>query len=607
MTGTRCLVGPMRGYWWASGAPSTGLRRTSFTTAFDRSSNKLYERHLHAERRSHLYTWHDSLNRLRGYERGTLASGGGSITPGQEIDVDNTDEQRSYDLDGLGNWRRTVFTPEGAPQPTTQVRQHNYVNQLTQMGDTPVTYGHGDNDDGRAGNGNVADDGTRLYEWDALNRLTAVKRKSDSQPIAAYRYDGLGRRIRRTVTNGGLPNESALNGTTDFVYLAIQCVEERSDADAVLRQYVWGRYVDELIQQKELTGGDAGTYYLLSDLLYRSVALTDASKTIHEAYDCDAYGRTLIFSAPGGSGWFSHDDTQALTSLCRFVFTGRSHDAETSHTASQLYYYRARYYQTDIGRFVSRDPIGYSDALGMYAFVNSTPLSSTDPYGLISPLGHALRDFLNRVLGVKCPPHHAGRHPTAHGPIPVVVGAIWGMAQAYHDAQTGASLSPGLVAARAAEFLGPSVLHLAVASAAALTSGTAHAVLLAIQKLSAVGARAGLIGLSHTYLSGLVCISVSPRWHTRASSPNLPMTSNCWSTSKAWASSSRPKRFIPSPASRYWSAATAILPPSPRSTDAGLSSTMQWVLRSGALGTCCALPQRSKHPPTRSHRGQPGH
>ena len=51
------------------------------------------------------------------------------------------------------------------------------------MGATAVTYDHGDSDDGRAGNGNVADDGTRLYEWDALNRLTAATRKSDNQPI----------------------------------------------------------------------------------------------------------------------------------------------------------------------------------------------------------------------------------------------------------------------------------------------------------------------------------------------------------------------------------------------------------------------------------------
>jgi len=371
-----------------------------FTTAFDRSSNKLYERHLHAVRRSHRYTWHDSLNRLRGYERGTLASGGGSVT--DAINVPNTDTQRTYDLDGLGNWRRTVFTPEGGSE-TTQVRQHNYVNQTTEMGATAVTYDHGDNDDGRAGNGNVADDGTRLYQWDALNRLTAVTRKSDSQPIAAYRYDGLGRRIRRMVTNGGLPG-TLTNGTTDFVYLGVQCVEERDDSDIVLRQYVWGRYVDELIQQKEKATPDVD-YYLLSDLLYRSLALTDTSKTIHEAYDCDAYGRTLLFSDGGGSGWFSYDDVQALTSLCRFIFTGRSHDPETSHTASQLYYYRARYYETDMGRFVSRDADPYRDTMGPHTYVQGIPTLLVDPSGEFSGdynLHHLVGEWYARYTQYGC-------------------------------------------------------------------------------------------------------------------------------------------------------------------------------------------------------------
>ena len=58
-----------------------------FTTAFDRASNKFYERALHAENRSHLYEpfdskvpqgGYDSLDRLLQYQRGTLDSTGGS-------------------------------------------------------------------------------------------------------------------------------------------------------------------------------------------------------------------------------------------------------------------------------------------------------------------------------------------------------------------------------------------------------------------------------------------------------------------------------------------------------------------------------------------------
>ena len=42
-------------------------------------------------------------------------------------------------------------------------------------------------------------------------------------------------------------------------------------------------------------------------------------------------------------------------------FTGRHLDSETG-----LYYFRARYYDTEQGRFISRDPAGYVDGMGLY-------------------------------------------------------------------------------------------------------------------------------------------------------------------------------------------------------------------------------------------------
>ena len=115
-----------------------------FTTEYDRASNKFFERALHAENRSHLYEpfvnqvpqgGYDSLDRLLQYQRGTLSSsggfnnaGGGSIA--SAITLPNTDTQRSYLLDGLGNWRNTAFTPVGG-SAETEVRQHNGLNQIT--------------------------------------------------------------------------------------------------------------------------------------------------------------------------------------------------------------------------------------------------------------------------------------------------------------------------------------------------------------------------------------------------------------------------------------------------------------------------------------------
>ncbi len=61
-----------------------------------------------------------------------------------------------------------------------------------------------------------------------------------------------------------------------------------------------------------------------------------------------------------------------------YSFTGREYDPE-----SGLYYYRARYYNPQTGRFISEDPIGFdSGDINLYRYVNNSPLNYTDPSGL---------------------------------------------------------------------------------------------------------------------------------------------------------------------------------------------------------------------------------
>ncbi len=374
-----------------------------FTTSFDRSSNKFFERHLHAESRSHLYEpfnngrpqgGYDSIDRLRQYQRGVLSAtggnnnlgGGGIETP---ISLPNTDQNRTYDLDGLGNWRRTTFEAVGGAE-TTEVRQHNALNQITSRDSTPFSYDL---------NGNLLDDGIRLYTWDALNRLANVRRKSDGLVIGDYTYDATARRIRKVVTNGGLSG-TIPNGTTHYLYTGWQCVEECDGFGSPLKQYVWGIYIDELLQQRLLTtinNHGAGDYYPLTDLLYRTTALTDGSANIIEAYDTDAYGNTLIFTAPGtGNNWWADDAVQSDNPTCAFIFTGRRFDSD-----GHLYFYRSRWYLSQAGRFTSRDPelfnqdfqdtatkwnymlTGRSER-GLYAFVHSNPVRNVDTFGRVA-------------------------------------------------------------------------------------------------------------------------------------------------------------------------------------------------------------------------------
>ena len=74
-----------------------------------------------------------------------------------------------------------------------------------------------------------------------------------------------------------------------------------------------------------------------------------------------------------------------------YFFTGRRLDNETG-----LYYYRARYYNPNIGRFMQTDPIGYADGINWYAYCGNNPVMFFDPMGLCS--GDS-GNYAKRMLG----------------------------------------------------------------------------------------------------------------------------------------------------------------------------------------------------------------
>lgn len=93
--------------------------------------------------------------------------------------------------------------------------------------------------------------------------------------------------------------------------------------------------------------------------------MTDASGTLTTAYNYDPYGETTMSGAGNGN-----------TS----EYTGRENDG------TGLYYYRARYYNPQLGRFISQDPIGFAGGLNLYAYVRDNPLTFKDPFGFARKL-----------------------------------------------------------------------------------------------------------------------------------------------------------------------------------------------------------------------------
>ena len=198
---------------------------------------------------------------------------------------------------------------------------------------------------------------------------------------ATYKYDAFGRRIEKV--------DSKASKTRRYYYDDRQRVlEEYDNAGTPARQayFVWGTYVDELLLVNDDAADDAD-YYACRDHLYSVHVLYNPTTGIAERYDYDAYGQPTIYTADGGdSDWWDGDESTEIDRLVvesDYTFTGRRYDMFMDDgIAFDIMYYRARYYSTNTGRFISRDPAGYVDGMSLYEYVRSGPLSGLDFLGL---------------------------------------------------------------------------------------------------------------------------------------------------------------------------------------------------------------------------------
>jgi RHS repeat-associated protein len=100
-------------------------------------------------------------------------------------------------------------------------------------------------------------------------------------------------------------------------------------------------------------------------------AVTDANGNIIERVYYDIYGKPTFKDASGNVITKSSIGNNIL-------FQGREYDHELN-----LYYFRARYYDPIMGRFLSTDPMEYTDSMNLYQAFNMNPYNFFDPFGLV--------------------------------------------------------------------------------------------------------------------------------------------------------------------------------------------------------------------------------
>lgn len=163
-----------------------------------------------------------------------------------------------------------------------------------------------------------------------------------------FKYDPFGRLIYK----------SSPSATSIYAYDGDNLTEETNSSGTAVARYSQGLNIDEPLAM--LRSGAANFYN--ADGLGTVTSLSNAAGALAQTYTFDSFGNQ---TASSGS----------LTNP--FQFTGREFDTETN-----LYFYRARYYDQSTGRFINEDTQRFRAGLDFYSYVLDNPVDNTDPYGL---------------------------------------------------------------------------------------------------------------------------------------------------------------------------------------------------------------------------------
>jgi RHS repeat-associated protein len=439
-----------------------GTGMDSFSYAYDRASNRVSRERTLAPGDKDEYYLYDGLDRLIKMNRGDLS--GGVVADGSAVysqawaSLNTTPDPDVWEsrLDGLGNWGVFKVDDNGGGSGDggwllSQTRRHNSVNEI----DDDNTHGNAPSAStisettgtawqepvyDAAGNmvlcpqpGDEGAAAARLHlVYDAWNRLVEAWRDDGGQTpdgelertggdmdtmIATYRYDGLGRRIRKLL--GADPSEP--DKALDYYYNERwQVLEVREDGDGDPRkQYVWDdvRYIDApacRLYDGNLDGDavdvptDNVLYYQYDANQNVTAVAENLTNYLVEFYEYEAYGRPKTLHGamdatwtPTGSAW--QERTQN-TFDNEVLFAGYRWDPETG-----LYQVRHRMYHPTLGRWGQRDPaMKYAGGMSLYAYVSARPTISVDPTGefgqmisMVLPIAQALANMRVRPVNVR--------------------------------------------------------------------------------------------------------------------------------------------------------------------------------------------------------------
>ncbi len=189
------------------------------------------------------------------------------------------------------------------------------------------------------------------YEYDVLNRLITVSKNAED--VASYTYDANGLRVKKEKVGESKYYSFDLNGNVIY----------EQDLDGTYSKYVYIRTTRFVREDGHTDGTEAvERYYYHTDHLGSTVMITDEAAKVVWDSEYTPFGEL--------NDAYKKDEQMVQ-------FTGKDMDFDTG-----LYYYNARWYDPNLGRFTTEDPI--RDGLNWYIYANNNPLKFVDPTGLMS-------------------------------------------------------------------------------------------------------------------------------------------------------------------------------------------------------------------------------
>jgi RHS repeat-associated protein len=235
----------------------------------------------------------------------------------------NDGPQYAYQLD-LADNIQSIIAPEGIRSWT-----HDAANKIAQ-----APYQHD-------ANGNIIEDESRTYQWDAENRLIQIGYKAEPQKRTEFKYDGKGRRVVTIEINGTSQTE------TRYTWCGSTICQARDGNDQPIAYYFGegtfrptpGTVASKLLGERE---------YYAKDHLGSVRDVLDQTGNVQASFDYDQYGKFINNPATAPE----------------FGYAGMQY-----HAPSGLYLTWYRAYDPHVGRWLSRDPIEEDGGLSLYGYV----------------------------------------------------------------------------------------------------------------------------------------------------------------------------------------------------------------------------------------------